>query len=258
MSEENASSAEAKEEMLKWPIPVNIGIGKLDSIVKAFFAAKADVQAVSLTDLESRTGIYPRTLKANIEFLSKLGIIKLEEGKRDSYLLTEKGAEYAKALSAGDVKQTSIILKELFESNFKELVDFVEIRKSSNELAFESLFSHIKTMARLKEYEKYPRGVSPPYRAGIYTLIKLLKRAEIVPLETKREKETPSQVTAPAKKRPQLETAVKKTRTQAVQTQISVQPSGTLPFVINISIEAKDAESIKQLIELIKELRRGQ
>lgn len=253
MSEESVSSVEAKEEAQKWPLPFNISISKLDLIVKAFFAAEADTHPASSSDIGSRTGIHLGTLEKNIRFLSKMGFIKLEEGKRDSYLLTEKGTAYAKALGAGDIKQASTILKELFESNFKELVDFIEIRKSSKELTFELLFSQIKTMARLKEDEKYPRGISAPYQAGIYTLIDLLKRAEIIPPDIKPEKEL-SRVTVAARKQ-RLGPSVKETPTQAVQTQISTQPGGTLPFVLNISIEAKDAEAIKQLISLIRELR---
>jgi hypothetical protein len=180
--------------------------------------------------------------------------MKLEEGKKDSYLLTEKGTEYAKALGTGDTEQTSTTLRELFEHNFKELVDFIDIRKSSNELTFELLFSQIKTMARLKESDKYPLGVSAPYKAGIYTLIDLLKRADIIPSDIKPEKE-PSRVATPAKKKMTMKPVVKEIPTPITPAQIGIQPSGNLPFVINISIEAKDAESIKQLIALIKELR---
>jgi predicted transcriptional regulator len=256
MSEKDITSVETEKETQKWPLPFNIGINKLDIIVKALFQAGADTHSVSLGDIGPRTGINLRTLERNIEFLLKIGIIRLEEGKKDSYLLTEKGAEYAKALGTGDMKQTSTILKELFKHNFKELVDFVELRKSSNELTFELLFSQIKTMARLKESEKYPLGVSAPYRAGIYTLIDLLKRADIVPPDIKPEKE-PSRAVTTAKKKISLERAVKETPTQTAPMQISAQSSGTLPFVVNInvSIEAKDPESIKQLIELIRELR---
>jgi predicted transcriptional regulator len=254
MAEKDITSVETERETQKWPLPFNIGINKLDLIVKAFFQAGADANPVSLRDIGSRTGINLNTLEPNIKFLLKIGIIKLEEGKKDSYLLTEKGAEYAKALGTGDIKQTSTILKELFEHNFKELVDFVELRKSSNELTFELLFSQIKTMARLKESEKYPLGVSAPYKVGIYTLIDLLKRAGIVPPDIKPEKE-PSRAVILAKKKIPPERVVKETPTQIAPIQISAQPVGALPFVINISIEAKDAESIKQLIELIKELR---
>jgi predicted transcriptional regulator len=254
VSEKDITSVETEKEAQKWPLPFNIGINKLDLIVKAFFQAGADVNPVSLRDIGSRTGINLNTLEPNIKFLLKIGIIRLEEGKKDSYLLTEKGVEYAKALGTGDMKQASTILKELFKHNFKELVDFVELRKSSNELTFELLFSQIKTMARLKESEKYPLGVSAPYKAGIYALIDLLKRADIVPPDIKPEKE-PSRAVTIAKKKTSLGLAVKETPIQKAPIQVGAQTSVTLPFVINISIEAKDAESIKQLIELIKELR---
>jgi len=255
MSENDTSSAEITEETHRWFLPFNIGINKLDIIVKAFFAAGADAHSVSSSDLGARTGIHVRTLEPNIRFLSAMGIIRLEEGKEDAYLLTDKGAAYAKALGARDIKEASTILKELFVSNLKGLVDFVEIRKSSKDLNFDLLFSQIKTMARLKEDEKYPRGVSAPYQAGIYTLIDLLKRADIVPSDLRPEKEPP-RVAISTKKVQRLEPQVQRPAIQRAQTQLgTARPGETLPFVINISVEAKDAESIRQLIDLIRELR---
>jgi hypothetical protein len=51
MSEKDIASVETEKETQKWPLPFNIGINKLDLIVKAFFQAGADVNPVSLRDI---------------------------------------------------------------------------------------------------------------------------------------------------------------------------------------------------------------
>lgn len=188
MSEKSEPETEVVEAS-KWPLPYNIGIDKLDMIVKAFFQAGADKQKVSVNDLLGRTGLNANTIKGNVKFLSAVGILKVEE--KDSCLLDGKGAEYAKALATGDDKTYPTILKELLtDSYLRELIGYVELQKSSG-LTFEQLFQHIKGMARLTEDPKYgPTRIAPPYRTGITALVDLLVRAGIVSQEVVAKKET--------------------------------------------------------------------
>ena len=256
MGEETPTSTEVPEEALKWPLPYNVGLDTLDMMVKGFFQAQADTRSISPADLSRLTALNINTIKANIKFLQAIKILKVEEGK-DAYLFEEKGTEYAKALSTNDIAKASSILKELLvDSGLKELVGFVELKKSSGELNYESLFAHIKAMARVKENPNFPRGVSQPYATGISTLIELLVRTGIAPqdiMATK--KEIPRM---PAVRRSKTKSEPEPTVTPALTTTIQQRIQGqgaNLPFSINITVEAKDPESIKELINLLRELR---
>jgi hypothetical protein len=254
MNEKDEAPPEA-EEAQKWPLPYNIGMDKLDLIVKAFFQAGADTQKVSVNDLLGRTGLYINTIKGNIRFLSAIGILKPTEDK-DSYMFETKGAAYAKALATNDDKTSSTVLKELMTNSYlKELIDYAELQKSSG-LTFEQLFQHIKGMARLKEDSKYgPRGVAAPHSTGIAGLIDLLGRAGIVSQDIIAKKEAARAPTAVRKTVQKIE-SMPSGDTRIATTGGSIQGTGTnFPFTLNITVEAKDPESIKQLISLIKELR---
>lgn len=76
LSESNENTGEA----LKWPIPLNIGIDKLDVIVKAFFQGQADTRSISAPEIARTTGMNLRTLRINIKFLQALKILKVGEG----------------------------------------------------------------------------------------------------------------------------------------------------------------------------------
>lgn len=255
MSEKDEVAPEAAEEAQKWPLPYNIGMDKLDLIVKAFFQAGADTQKVSAKDLLGRTGLNVNTIKGNIKFLSAIGILKPGEEK-DSYMFEPKGATYAKALATNDDKTFSEVLKELMTNSYlKELIDYAELQKSSG-LTFEQLFQHIRGMARLKEDPKYgTRGIASPYSTGIAALIDLLARAGIVSQDIIEKKEAvrmPTSVRKVAQKTEQQPSAGTRITTTIGPTQGTVT---NFPFTLNITIEAKDPESIKQLISLIRELR---
>jgi len=258
IDEETPTSAEVSEETLKWPLPFNVSLDKLDMMVKGFFQAQADTRSISGGDLSRLTGLNINTIKANIRFLQAIKILKAEEGK-DAYLFEEKGTEYAKALSTNDVSKASSILKQLLvDSSLKELVGFVELNKSSGELNYEPLFAHIKAMARVKDNPNFPRGVSPPYSYGISTLIELLVRAGIAPqdiMATKKEVPRAPQIRkSRAKSETQPMAAPPAPPTTTIQQRIQ-ERSANLPFTINITVEAKDPESIKELINLLRELR---
>jgi hypothetical protein len=262
VSEKDEILAETVEEQPKWPLPFNVGMDKLDMIVKAFRQAGADTKKVSANDL-SATGLNLNSIKANIKFLSAIGILKPTEEK-DSYMLVGKGVTYAMALATKDEKTSSALLKELLNDSYlKALINYIELQENLN---FEQLFEHIKGMARLKEDSKYgTRGIAPPYSTGILALIDLLIRAGFVSPNIIEKKET-IRPTATAKKSPapsrKATTMIPKSEQQngaepgskgaAAIIQGNVN---AIPFTLNITIEAKDSESIRQLIAVIRELK---
>jgi hypothetical protein len=113
-------------------------------------------------------------------------------------------------------------------------------------------------MARLSENpEKYrsTRGVAPPYYTGIRTLIDLLVRATILPQDFK---QSGSLRDSGAR---QQQSQQREHRRQDDSSLSKQSGSGNLgsqlntPYNLNIVIEAKDSEAIKQIIELLKFLR---
>lgn len=260
MSEKDEIVVEAAEEQLKWPLPFNVGLDKLDKIVKAFHQSGADTKKVSANDL-SATGLNINSIKANIKFLSAIGILKPAEEK-DSYMLVGKGVLYAKALATKDEKTASTVLKELLnESYLKALINYIELQEP---LEFEQLFEHIKGMARLKEDSKYgTRGIAPPYNTGILALIDLLIRAGFVSPNITEKKEAARTAATAKKSVASLKKAI--TAVQKNEQQNAAEPGpehatiqgniNAIPFNLTITIEAKDSESIKQLIAVIRELK---
>jgi hypothetical protein len=255
MGEVTPIPTDAAEENLKWPLPFNVGLDKLDKIVKAFFQARADTRLISAADLKGSTGMNINTIQANAKFLQAIKILKSEPGK-DGYSFEDKGKEYAKALSTNDTPKVAPILKELLtDSSLKELIDFAELNKSSEGFDYESLFTQIKAMARVKENPGVPRGVSAPYASGISTLIGLLARAGVI------------QQDMVAAKKELLRPSIKKAKPVAeIKSPVISQPPGSikqdfqgqvsdLPFTISVSVEAKDPESIREVVNLLRELK---
>ena len=261
MSEKEEIVPEAGEESSNWLLPYNIGIDKLELIVKAFFQAKADTQKVSPTELLGRTGLNINTIKGNMKFLVAVGILKPSDEK-DSYTLEPKGTTYSKAIATNDEATTSTTLKELLINSYlKELIDYAQ---NVQALTFEQLFQHIKGMARLKEDPKYkPWGIAGPYVAGIICIINLLVKAGIVSQDLIAKEEMVRPPTLARKTSASLRKSTQKAEQQSTEvhekvtnTIGSIEKIGpNIPLTINIVIEAKDPESIKQLIAIIKELK---
>ncbi len=248
--------AEEVEEPTGWIIPFNLSLEKLDKITKACFAAKADKGPVSVDDVSRIAGIHARTVAPNIRFLAAIGIV--EQQGDEGFTLSAKGAEYAKQLGSGDLQKAGAILKEILpESHLNELIGFSQVEGTG--LNYDAIFNHIKTLARLKEDEE--GDVSAPFKAGIRCLISLLARGEFVSSDLLEEPKVSRSAGLTERKTRQ---AKESTRAES-KGGLKSSPSGAglksdafSPFNLNISIEAKDPESIKQVMELIKFLRDNQ
>ena len=260
---ESSGPMQEKEPSLKWPVPFNVSLDKLDVMVKGFFQGQADSKPMTLQELSRSSGVYKTTAKANANFLEAVKILKAGEEK-DSYLFESKGANYARALSDNNAAEASSILKELLMvSPLKELVNFAELQKSSGKLDYDALFTHIKAIARLKDNPKFPYGVSAPYSTGIRTLIDLLVRANIVPKDIITTRKEGAKTISRTPKLPKLEPKPKadvapqesSTPAKAIVKQEIHGQLSNFPITITISVEAKDPESIKELINLLKELK---
>ncbi len=222
-----------------------------------FFQAKADTISMSAEEISTNSGVNAQTITRNVKFLTSVGILVADQNKKDKYFLTQKGAEYATFLGKDDKQKAGEVLKEILPSSpLSSLVGYIQLQGAS--LTYDNLFNHIKTLARVKVDAN--GAVIDPVKAGIRCLIFLLVRAGFVPDNIISQTETPKPPSAPSRK------AVKQTKdVDRDEAKINVQQnplnarisqtSTALPFNVNISIEAKDAESIKQVIELIKQLR---
>jgi hypothetical protein len=118
---------EESEKQTKWPLPFNIDIEKLDLITKAFFQASADTKSIAPADLKATTSLNATTIGANAKFLAAIGV--LQTSNRRTYMLTEKGALYAKRIGGKQLTEAGAILADLLKSTSPELTQFIELQK---------------------------------------------------------------------------------------------------------------------------------
>jgi hypothetical protein len=244
------------EEPGMWVLPFALSLDKLDLITKACFQAKADTMPVSVEDISKRTGVHARNTMPNLRFLASIGVLMLDKSTK-KYTLSQKGAEYAKSLGSGDEERAGELLKELLPgSHLRELLGFTEVQGDA--LTYEVLFNHIKTLARVGVGEQ--GEVSSGVKAGIRCLVSVLGRAGYVSSEISDQAEAGKPVTTNVRKA--IRQSREKGRIEARMATDSPESdsngedqSAASPFNINILIEAKDPESIKQVMELIRQLR---
>jgi large-conductance mechanosensitive channel len=167
-------------EVEKWIIPFGAKLDTVNMILKAFFIAGADKNFVSQDKIGQNTGLGRGTIGPNLSFLVFAQALEKNEKDTKLYKLTEKGTKYAKAASESNKEEMSKEIKSILDGSFKELVNFVNLRKSSGKIDFDTIFNHIKTMARIKDEPNRSRGVNPAYASGISTLIDMLILAGIV------------------------------------------------------------------------------
>lgn len=244
-------------ESSKWSIPFAVGLDKLDLITKACYQLHADTEPVEGNKIASATNIHPKTTTPNLAFLVAIGVLTQDKSKT-TYQLTPKGKQYAASLKSNEMKEASNALKALLQnSHLKDLLDYVELHSGSNDLTYENLFAKIKSLARIKEDSS--GSVNNTYRAGINCLMGLLARADFVTQDVIQKPEGVRASTSTPKRqvRTQKEAATGErtpdTRDEGRTSPPSNQPTfASLPMNINVVIEAKDSESIKQVIELVK------
>jgi hypothetical protein len=244
-----------EEAASSWLVPFNLSIDTLDKIVKACFRARADTEFVSLQDIANRAGVNARTVAPNLRFLASIRVLERDEAER-KFKLSTKGTDYAKFLGSGDTTKAGEVLRELLpKSHLNELLGFTEVQGPG--LTYDSLSNHIKTLGRMKVDNQ--GDVSSPFKSGIRTLISLLSRAAYVSSEILLQAETSKPSTAGNKRLSKRIMEHGGAESKVTASHISGgDNSGSpvaLPTTINISIEAKDPESIKQVMELLRQLR---
>lgn len=253
-----AAAPELEEETAGWTIPFNSSLDGLDKITMACFQAKADQKQVSAEEISRIAGFHARTTTPNLRFLASIGVLVLDSSEKE-YTLSEKGAEYAKCLGSNDLEKAGIILKELLpSSHLNELLGYITVQGDS--LKYSTLFDRIKTLARVKLDQQ--GNVGAPTKAGIRCLMALLARANFVSSALINQQEIGRAVSVTGKKTARQSREARGPVKTAEKTGIADhglgQDSGTSFVNVNILIEAKDPESIKQVIELIKYLRTSQ
>ena len=251
-----AESPAGQDEESGWSIPQNLSIDKFDRIVVACHKAEADKRPVDSTRIATIAGIDARTTVPNLRFLEDIGVLSTAN-KGKSYSLTEKGTKYSESLSSNQVEEAAPVLRELLtSSHLKDLITYLEVQKGSKQLAYDSVFSKITSMARIIPNEQ--GQLSGRMSSGIRCLISLLERAQFVPSGFSQQA-TVKTTEPTARKLPKPLRAKHKEGVDENESGTSGEVRGNMrmaspPFNITINIEAKDAESIKQLRALIKEL----
>lgn len=248
MTEQTASAPPVE----KWIIPFGVSFETLNKILKTYYIAGGDTRDVDLQNIIQR-GVDRTPLVNNISFLDNLGALERQKQDPKKCKLTSLGLEYSKGASANDKEKTKTALKSMFNSSYKELVDYVSLNKDS--LSFEDLFNHIKAMARIKEDEKYPPWkVNPAYRTGIFTMVDMLRAAGLVG-DTIKPSEKAVSKAAPKPK--QLRTTPRKTdqENRGEQIEPSSLQLGT-QIQAQVIVDVKDNRSISNFLKMMQILKR--
>jgi predicted transcriptional regulator len=244
MSDGEQESLSEVEEPSAWLIPLNLSIDNLDKIVKACFSARADTTPVSYQDVVTRAGIHVATVAPNLRFLTSVGILQTDKARK-TFTFTSKGVEYAKSLGGGDLTRAGQILKELLpSSHLNELLGYMEVQGAG--LAYDGLFNQIKTLSRAKEDAN--GRVRPTVSAGIRCLMALLIRAGFANESILRQVEERKPVASTGRKgERQVKESGSEGKIEPIQPVFRIGGNAPLtPFNLNITVEAKDPESIKQ------------
>ena len=156
----------------KFQIPFGATLKTLTMILRGMYIAEADKNFVTKDIIRKNTGL--KAVDGNLPFLVYLKAIEKNEKDAKLFKLTDGGTRFAKAANAEDNEALSKEMKNLLDASYPQIINFITLRKSSGKLDFETVFSHIKTEARVKADLKNPRGVNPAYAVGIFALIDML------------------------------------------------------------------------------------
>jgi len=175
-------------------------------------------------------------------FLSYLGLFK---GERSHFELSPSGREMAIALTEGKNDVALSLWQKTLKGHslYSELQQYIKDQggKRGTSLGFAE---HLRKMAGKDWNTKY-------MQEGGKRICVLFANKGLLKFDRNDDSISfPSGALAATTGAPQALTTV----TTQVTSQASGGVTGTLPFTINITVEAKDADSIKEVINLIREL----
>jgi hypothetical protein len=214
----------------------------LDKILLAIYkvgkAATSKEMVVKDSSLEDN-----RCTGRAASFISYLGLVK---GERSPFDLSPSGREIAIALMEGKEKVALNLWRQTLKAHslYSELQQYIEDQggKRGTSLGFAE---HLRKLAGKDWNTRY-------LHEGGKRICVLFANKGL--LEFNRDEDSISfpTTTPPAT----TETPTDETVTTQVTSQAptDIVTTSTLPFVVNITIEAKDADSIKQVINLVREL----
>jgi len=183
-------------------------------------------------------------------FLSYLG---LTDGERSPFNLSPLGRQIAIALHEGRNEDALNLWQKALTSHslHSELQKYIEAQggRRGTSLGFAE---HLRTLAGKDWITKYVQ------EGGKRLCILFASKGLLTFNRDEDAISFPTQVQAPTAPptTPSAPTTVPTTISTQVTSQAPRMPTSTLPFTINITVEAKDADSIKEVINLIKELTR--
>lgn len=252
MEEEKVQSAESAPKIEKWVIPFGTSSDGINSILKAFYAAGADAKFVSYEEVIKR-GVSRNTVVYNLPFLVYLKALIRNEQDSKSYKFTESGLNYSKAAYGSNKDSMSSVMKGLFESSFRELLDFINLNKGK--LGVNDVFNHVKSMARIKEDTKYPWGVNPAYQVGIFALMDMLILAGFLDESFRPSKEPSAKAVArPSRRKPEQRPEAGR---QAPEQPPLIPPAFQIGTQMNVQVivDTKDKSSIENFLKMMKTLK---
>lgn len=237
-------------ENTKWKIPYGITFDKLSKIITLILTKKGDTTKLDLKSFVPLTGISENFVSSNLSFLNDIKVI---EGDNQGFKLTQKGIDFANALSMDDKEKIKTVSLELIlESHLNDLKVLIE--NQGEEITKEKLYKFMKTKAKIKgeSLSDMPTNSS----TGINTILSWFAKIGLLTNELANSKISGT----PGKKRPQGTKSKPQSTRGETKGRISKDGSGS--FVLNTdhvslsiskNIELDDLEFVKKQVELLFE-----
>ena len=215
----------------------------LDKILLAMYKTGKTASSKEIVQKDSSLGDN-RCVGRATSFLGHLGLV---DGKKSRFNLSESGREIALAFEEGRNEKAHKSWQKTLKAHnlYSELEKYMSAQggKRGSSIGFAD---HLRKLVGKDWGTRY-------LKEGGKRLCILFANKGLLTFNRDEDSisfplQPPPQVTPP--------TTPPSIPPTTLPTPPSVSVQGTLPYTINITVEAKDADSIKQLIELIKELRK--
>lgn len=136
--------------------------------------------SISANELNSVSTIPESKIIANLKFFKNLGICT-PDSSSSSIVLTNEGKEFAESLVIGNKEKELELLTKFAKIGLKNIIEFYNIRKDSDNFNFDQLYNQIKYISKTKDKPGETRNTAGNYRMGIYTIINILIKTGHIP-----------------------------------------------------------------------------
>ncbi|MDG6967280.1 MAG: hypothetical protein JRN03_06115 [Nitrososphaerota archaeon] len=235
------------------------GIEALDTVIRGLYAKSPN--PAKYTDLATQMQIRAPDASSALNVAKELGLAEVTKGQgRGAYVLTEPGKQYGLCLNTNNQSKRAALLREAITSKprWSEVIVFLRSSVSQNRKSVD-LSAHVASQLKRTWSAKALRDYGANY-AGI------LEAAGLLTYERARGIITPLPL-GDAQTTIEIKTSDGNGKSGGITPDVPVLPQNptpipapkqigiSMPITINVTVDAKDADAIRAIIDLIKAAR---